>query len=115
VSLQDAVHAGDTGRASCWRTARMPSAQTQHPRNGALPASFHRAQCTGTLWRLPEHWRSEVVPAWAGSGDKEASAKLCRLEIDEVAVAFGPPTSCEVITEAAHCPLLGVRPDSGPH
>jgi hypothetical protein len=39
------------GRASCWRAARMPSAQTQHPRNGALPASCHRAQCTATLWR----------------------------------------------------------------
>lgn len=29
----------------------MPSAQTQHPRNGALPASCHRAQCTATFWR----------------------------------------------------------------
>ena len=29
----------------------MPSAQTQHPRNGALPASCRRAQCTATLWR----------------------------------------------------------------
>src|SRR5207249_8308881 len=28
---------------------------------------------------------------------------------------FGPPTRCQVITKAAHCPLLGVRPDSGPH
>jgi hypothetical protein len=27
-----------------------------------------------------------------GSGDKQASAKLCCVEIDEVAVAFGPPT-----------------------
>ena len=51
----------------------------------------------------------------AGSGDKQASAKLCLLEIDEVAVAFGPPAGGEVITEAAHCPLLGVRPDSGPY
>src|SRR5438445_7253424 len=50
-----------------------------------------------------------------GSGDKQAEAKLCRLEIDEVAVTFGPPTGCEVITEAAHCPLLGLPPDSGPH
>jgi hypothetical protein len=38
----------------------------------------------------------------AGSGDKQAKAKLCRLEIEEVAVAFGPPTSCKVITLAAH-------------
>ena len=45
----------------------------------------------------------------AGSGDKQASAKLCRLEIDEVAVTFGPPAGGEVITEVAHCPLLGVR------
>src|SRR6266508_1170071 len=49
------------------------------------------------------------------SGDKQAKAELCRLEIEEVAVASGPPTRCEVITEAAHCPLLGVRPDRGPH
>ena len=27
----------------------------------------------------------------AGSGDKEAKAKLCRVESGEVAVAFGPP------------------------
>jgi hypothetical protein len=31
-------------------------------------------------------------PAVPGSGDKQAKAKLCRLEIDEVAVAFGPST-----------------------
>ena len=28
----------------------------------------------------------------AGSGDEQASAKLCRVEFDEVAVAFSPPT-----------------------
>jgi hypothetical protein len=28
----------------------------------------------------------------AGSGDKKAQSQLCRVEIDEVAVAFGPPT-----------------------
>ena len=27
----------------------------------------------------------------AGSGDKQAQAKLCHVEIDDVAVAFGPP------------------------
>ncbi len=43
-------------------------------------------------------------PDVAGSGDEQASAKLCCVEIDEVAVAFGPPTGCEVITEAVHCP-----------
>src|SRR5215831_9188246 len=56
-----------------------------------------------------------AVPGVTASGDKEAKAKLCRLEIEEAAVAFGPPTGCEVITEAVHCALLGLRPDSGPH
>src|SRR5438128_2298325 len=49
------------------------------------------------------------------SDDKQAKAKLCRLEMEEVAVAFDPATRCEVITEATHCPLLGLRPDAGPH
>jgi hypothetical protein len=30
----------------------------------------------------------------AGSGDEQTIAKLCRTEIDEVAVAFGPPAGC---------------------
>src|SRR5271165_1982258 len=51
----------------------------------------------------------------AGSANKQAKAKLCRLEIDEVAVTFGPQAGCEVITEAEHRPLLGVRSDPGPH
>jgi len=42
--------------------------------------------------RTPVASGSEVVPSCGGSGDKQASAKFCRLEIDEVAVAFGPPT-----------------------
>jgi hypothetical protein len=46
-------------------------------------------------------------------GDKQAKAELGRLEIDEVAIAFGPPAGCEVITQAAHGALLGVRPDPG--
>ena len=50
-----------------------------------------------------------------GSSYKQAKAKVRHFEIEEVAVAFGPPTGCEVITEAAHCPLLDVWPDSGPH
>jgi hypothetical protein len=59
----------------------------------------------------PAKWYQAV----AGSGDKQAKANLCRLEIEEVTVAFEPPTSCKVITEAAHCPLLGFPPDCGPH
>ena len=50
-----------------------------------------------------------------GSGYEQAKAKVRHFEIEEVAVAFDPPTGIEVITEAAHCPLLDVRPDSGPH
>src|SRR5215467_3751951 len=57
--------------------------------------------------------RGEIIAA--RSGDKEAKAKLCRLEIEEVPVTSGPPTGCEVITEAVYRPLLGLRPDSGPH
>jgi hypothetical protein len=30
----------------------------------------------------------------AGSGDKQTQAKLCRVEINEVGVAFDPPTGC---------------------
>src|SRR6266700_7559391 len=60
--------------------------------------------------------QAQLLPSVArrGSGDKQALAKLGRVEIDEVAVAFGPPAGCKVITEAAHCPPLGVPPDSGP-
>ena len=52
--------------------------------------------------------RGDAVPAWSrlgapaghrrptprrapGSGYEQAKAELCRVEIDEVAVAFGPP------------------------
>jgi hypothetical protein len=34
---------------------------------------------------------AKSYPDVAGSGDKQAKAKLCCVEIDEVAVAFGPP------------------------
>ena len=34
---------------------------------------------------------AKPYPDVAGSGDKQAKAKLCYVEIDEVAVAFGPP------------------------
>ena len=34
---------------------------------------------------------SRSYQMWRGSGDEQAKAKLCCVEIDEVAVAFGPP------------------------
>ena len=46
-----------------------------------------------------------------GSGDKQATVELCRVEMQEVVVAFFPPARCKIDTEAAHCPLLGVRAD----
>jgi hypothetical protein len=49
-----------------------------------------------------------------GSGDKQSSAKFGRVEINEVAVAFSPPTGREVIAEVVHCPLLSVASDCGP-
>jgi len=45
-----------------------------------------------------------------GSGYEQAKAELRCVESDEVAVAFGPPAGGKVITEAAHGPLLGLRP-----
>jgi hypothetical protein len=74
---------------------------------GPSPAAISRAAS-----QVHHHVRDPA--AMAGLGDKQTLAKLCRVEINEVAVAFGPPAGCEVITEAVHCPLLGVRPDSGP-
>src|SRR5262249_43035868 len=71
-----------------------------------------QAVVIGLAWLLTGSRRAYDMHR--GSGDKQAVAKLGRVELDEVAVAFGPPAGCEVITEAAHCPLLGVRPDSGP-
>jgi len=35
---------------------------------------------------------AKVFALPVGSGEEQASAKLCRVEFDEVAVAFGPPT-----------------------
>ena len=49
----------------------------------------------------------------SGSGDEQAKTKLCRLEIEKVAVAFDAPTRCEVITEPVHCPLLEVPRRAG--
>jgi hypothetical protein len=49
------------------------------------------------------------------SGDEQAQAKFCRVEGDEVAVEFGPPAGGKIIAEAAHRPVLSLRPDPGPH
>jgi hypothetical protein len=50
----------------------------------------------------------------AGSRDKQTQAKLCGAKAAEVAVALGPAAGREVMTEAAHCPLLGIGTDPGP-
>src|SRR5438477_9778607 len=59
--------------------------------------------------------QQRVASLRRGSGYEQAKAELRRVESDEVAVAFGPPARDKVITEAPHCPLLGIRPDSGPY
>jgi hypothetical protein len=50
-----------------------------------------------------------------GSGYEQAQAELCLVKPGEVAVALSPPPRGEVIAEAAHRPLLGLRPDARPH
>ena len=50
-----------------------------------------------------------------GSGHEQAQAELCLVEAGQVAVVLGPPPRGEVIAEAAHRPLLGLRPDPRPH
>jgi hypothetical protein len=44
-----------------------------------------------------------------GSGYEQAEAELCLVEAGEVAVVLSPPPRGEVIAEAAHRPLLGLR------
>lgn len=46
-----------------------------------------------------------------GSGYEQAGAEICRVEVGEVAVAYGPPAGVEVVAEASHRPLLGLRSD----
>ncbi|MGV9325070.1 transposase [Streptosporangium sandarakinum] len=50
-----------------------------------------------------------------GSSYEQAEAEICRVEAGEVAVALGPPAGGEVVAEASHRPLLGLRPDLRPH
>ena len=49
-----------------------------------------------------------------GSGYEQAKAELRRVEIDEVAVALGPLALVKIVAEAAHRPLLSLRPDPRP-
>lgn len=74
-------------------------------------ADDHRTFLVGLPLNTPAPGRQRNPwPAWRrrcrGSGDKQALAKLGRVETNEVAVAFGPPAGCKVITEAAHCPIV---------
>jgi hypothetical protein len=62
---------------------------------------------------VPPRKAHEIVRG--GSGDKQAKAKLGSVESDEVTVVFSPPPRDKVLTEIAYRPLLGLRPDSGPH
>lgn len=53
--------------------------------------SSRESRCNGTMSDASD-FRNDVVPRHAGSGDKQSKAKFCRVEIDKIAVAFGPPT-----------------------
>ena len=78
-----------------------------------LTAALDVPPCSGN-WNLIPPDRFADAPVGPGSGDKQAEAELCLLETDKVAVTFGPPTGCEVITERPHCPLFGVWSNLGP-
>ena len=80
-------------------TSVLTSAQGDegHDRQGTMIARGSRELRTeqgspgrGTLAcpRVRECTLSEVT---ASSGDKQAKAKICSVQIDEVAVAFSPP------------------------
>ena len=65
----------------------------------AVPRRPHRHHRSTSVHRLPAvaaalepSSAANSYPDVVGSGDEQASAKLCCVEIDEVAVAFGPPT-----------------------
>ncbi|WP_367222238.1 hypothetical protein [Streptomyces sp. 16-176A] len=45
----------------------------------------------------------------------QAEAELCRVQGDEVVVAFGPPAAGQIAAELVRRPLLGMRPDPAPH
>jgi hypothetical protein len=75
------------------RTGRKTTHSSPSPPNDTPETErwlFDVDGCSG----LERPWlrAAKPYPDVAGSGDKQASAKLCCVEIDEVAVAFGPPT-----------------------
>ena len=50
-----------------------------------------------------------VIAAARGSADEQAKAKVGRVEIDDVAVALGPPAGGEVVAEVAHRPPRSIE------
>jgi hypothetical protein len=70
---------------------------------------------TDAGWACPAGAGTNSPSLRRGSGYEQAKAKLGCIESGEVAVAFGPPARDKVITEAAHCPLLDIRPEPGPN
>ncbi|GAA0827841.1 hypothetical protein GCM10009525_24250 [Streptosporangium amethystogenes subsp. fukuiense] len=67
----------------------------------------HHALIAGVVSAVPRTRCPRVPPeldtqhCGGGSGDQQVKAELCRVEIDEVSVAFGLPAGYEVVTEAA--------------
>jgi len=73
------------------QTTLWPPARPNPRRTG--PASYREVDILLHA-RLDRPWlrAAKSYPDVAGSGDKQAKAELCCIEIDEVAVAFCPPT-----------------------
>ncbi len=66
-------------------------------------------------WEYLLAHRPPSVAIGTGGQAMKAKAEVGRVETDEVTVAVGPPARGEVVAKAAHRPLLGFRPDFGPH
>src|SRR5271167_570664 len=49
---------------------------------------------------------TERSPPCADSGDEEPKPDICHLEVAKLAVALGPATRGEVVTEASHRPVF---------
>ena len=72
------------------RRCPLPPAQalTTHD---TLERGFEADRLTDARWACPPGAGSNLPSLRRGSGYEQAKAKLCRIESDEVAVAFGPP------------------------
>jgi len=88
----DLLHLPRSGRA----THGGPATPHSYSRIGSAracspPAAASELPSEGEVAAFEWLRAAKSYPDAAGSGDKQAKAKLCCVEIDEVTVAFGPP------------------------